>query len=68
MHRYEDLIQDEMTLTQEVTAFEKKIESWLVAQPQETHIVTAANRVQSNSPSMPPAVMAFEVRNNGIVG
>ena len=66
---YESLLIEEQSGTQEMSVFDRKLESWLVI-PKATHIKpegpTTSSSVpekseSSSSSSMPPAVIAFEV-------
>ena len=65
--RYELLLQEERTVGQEVSAFDKKLESWLSARDSRPSTVATTGSVpvrESQAPaasSMPPAVVAFEV-------
>jgi hypothetical protein len=59
---YETLSKDEKVISQEVSAFEKRIESWNSGTTASNSTTTKTKQVQSAAESneMPPAVLAFE--------
>ncbi len=66
--RFESLLLEEQTASQEISAFDRKLESWMSI-PRATHLkpIEAAAPAMGGpsklaSSSMPPAVMAFEVK------
>jgi hypothetical protein len=70
-YSYEALLLEEQAAAQEMAAFERKLDSW-ASIPRAEHLkVDAASAAlgsmtglakPASSPSMPPAVIAFEVR------
>lgn len=68
--RFELLLQEEETLSQEITAFDKKLESWSAAivskQPQATACMSGVlagqqRKLHVDADKTPSAVLAFEV-------
>ena len=62
--RYEQLLREERILTQEITAFEKRIDTWLsnqLAARKDTHDPRHLPADNDREDSLPPAVIAFEV-------
>lgn len=67
--RFELLLQEEETLSLEIIAFDKKLDSWSTAtfskQPQATACmsgVVAGQQCKTDTDRTPPPVLAFEVR------
>ena len=65
---YEQLLREERVLTQEVAAYEKRIDSWLsVQQASSKNSHNAGHMVAyEEATSMPPPVIAFEVRSHAL--
>lgn len=68
VNRFELLLQEEVILAQEITTFDKKLESWSTAivskQPQPTARISgvlAQQQHKSDTDKTPSAVLAFEV-------
>lgn len=67
--RYEALLLEEQSVAQEIAAFGRKLDSWQSI-PRAEHLKAdaavgpggVAGLAESSSSSMPPAVIAFEVR------
>lgn len=72
---FESLLLEEQTVSQEISAFDRKVDSWQSI-PRATHMKTTEAAAAlaavggppklTSSSSMPPAVMAFEVRMHGL--
>lgn len=72
---YEALLLEEQTVAQEITAFERKLDSW-TSIPRAQHMkLTSAASGGTGEPlaggkpepsAMPPAVLAFQVREGGV--
>ena len=63
-YRFELLLQEEKTLSQEITSFEKKLESWSTTPVVLKHpVASGAGTVgsQGRAENVPPPVLAFEV-------
>ncbi len=56
MCRYEEMLSRERSLSVEVVAVEKRLDTWTMHAP-----ITTVTMATSESPSVPPAVSAFEV-------
>jgi hypothetical protein len=61
-HRFEELLRDERVIMQELTASEKKFESWSRLPAAAVESSTAVKKAGKQSSSLPPAIAAFEVR------
>ena len=68
VNRFELLLQEEEMLTQEVTAFDKKLESWSAVSSTKPVVVTmcmsgalAGRQHKPETDTTPPPVLAFEV-------
>lgn len=60
---YDDLLREERTSLQEVTAMEKKYESWSQLPAPATAAADVKKAAGAVTVSLPPAVAAFEVLN-----
>lgn len=60
-HRFEELLRDERAITQELTASEKKFESWSCLPAAAVESTKAVRKATKQSSSLPPAIAAFEV-------
>ena len=60
--RYEQLLREENIVLQEISAYERRIESWLTSKSDRTGSHVTSSVVKSvETTSMPSEVMAFEV-------
>lgn len=62
-YSYDDLLREERTSLQEVTAMEKKYESWSQLPAPATAAADVKKAAGAVTVSLPPAVAAFEVLN-----
>ena len=60
-YSYDDLLREERTSLQEVTAMEKKFESWSQLPAPATAAADVKKAARAVTVSLPPAVAAFEV-------
>ena len=61
-YRFEELLHEERVIIQELTASEKKFESWSRLPAAAVESTRAVRKAAKQSSSLPPAIAAFEVR------